>query len=195
MVYRANQPFYITKQEPRDFVVVRANVEPSFFIVTADPAEDHMVSSEVWSGRYTQDVTNIVQYLIADWKKRWGGLANKAEAPLFVDVGSNLGWFTLMAASSGMDVRAFDPQERVMRFLRMSVSMLEDPSRVKLFNAAVSPEGGTVNMVQNEHNFGGTHVSKEANGGVAVTTDKIDTAVEQGGGVFITRVDAAGHRH
>ena len=56
----------------------------------------------------------------------------------FVDVGANLGYFSLMASSLGYDVIAFEPMSRNARKLARSVARNGFGGRVQLFQDAVS---------------------------------------------------------
>ena len=65
----------------------------------------------------------------------------------FVDVGANVGYFTLLAASLGARVVAYEPTPAVYKRLRENVE-LNGLQNVSLLNAAVAEKAGTLTFHQ-----------------------------------------------
>ena len=66
---------------------------------------------------------------------------------VFVDVGSNIGYFSLIAASCGATVVAYEPTPAVFGRLRENVA-LNQFANVSLVNAAVADKPGTLTLYQ-----------------------------------------------
>lgn len=62
-------------------------------------------------------------------------------APLVVDVGAHIGWFSLLAASYGCRVVAFEPQPHAHMFLNASIALNGFQDRIRLVRAAVTDAG------------------------------------------------------
>lgn len=94
------------------------------------------------------------------------------EADLFVDVGANQGYFSLLAANSGMNVIAIEPQPRLFDCMRRSL----DASDVNFsgFNVAVGTHSASMHLVVPKENGGEAHLGtgggEMAGGDVVVTT-------------------------
>lgn len=62
---------------------------------------------------------------------------------LVVDVGANIGYFTLLAANYGCRVQAFEPHELNLALLRSSIALNELDERVRLHQVALGSDEGT----------------------------------------------------
>jgi FkbM family methyltransferase len=122
--------------------------------VIGDPKEDHTMSSMLWDGWYEPPVTRLAAHVLDG-----GGAAPCRPGPTtVVDVGANLGWFTLLAAARGYRVVAFDVQEGIITKLRQSVSLNGWAHRVHLHRGAVGPDGARIALSEGGHNWGGVSV-------------------------------------
>ena len=175
VLYRAGQPYYHQQQIPHDWIVVRALNEPSFFQVIGDPAQDHLVSSMLWDGWYENDESQVVLHLLAS--------ACSPDNSLFVDVGANLGWFSMLAASRGYSVVAFEPQAHLVQLVKLSIALNEFSDRVVLHERPVGAEDGIpVTLRSAAHNWGGVAVEVVQDARAAETertllTIALDTAL------------------
>ncbi|MET0459454.1 MAG: FkbM family methyltransferase [Ilumatobacteraceae bacterium] len=87
-----------------------------------------------------------------------------------VDLGANVGLFTLHAASKGARVFSFEPNPECFERLRSNVRLNDATSSVALFNEAVSDEAGRGQLtVERGGSTGGT-VQRGGEGGIRMTT-------------------------
>lgn len=148
---------------------------PVFSMDTHDPlTQDVFISGAVHEGRQPWDVfiwDRIVQLTPA----HPSGL-------VFVDVGANLGFFSLAAASLGYRVIAFEPMTRNLWKLARSVSRNAFQQRVTLYqNAVTSSDGQLVSLRE-------TDVLNQGNGQL-VNLESNHTLPQQGGVYGIDFVD------
>ena len=167
--HRAGQPYHSegsgsssSPSIPRDFVIVRTRTQPDFLMFVGDPDQDHMVSSMVWDGYYEPQVSAVVHALLTGVCGDSVGVRNhtKPGPLLVVDVGANLGWFSLFAAAHGPHVHvvAVEPQPRATRLLRHSIAANGLQAQITLHEAGVATaEFGAVMLSQGQagHNWGG----------------------------------------
>jgi FkbM family methyltransferase len=91
--------------------------------------------------------------------------------PLLVDIGANIGFYTLAAAAAGFDVYAFEPVPRNAEMLRASLERNRLAHRVTLHTFALGQEPTTLSMGVSSDNQGAvSHLKNRAN----YTTSKID---------------------
>jgi FkbM family methyltransferase len=74
---------------------------------------------------------------------------SSGNAPLVLDVGANQGYFTLLAASHGCRVRAYEPNTRLCSILAASVALNGFSDRVTIVNAGVGSKPGVLRFDQN----------------------------------------------
>lgn len=75
--------------------------------------------------------------------------------PRLVDVGANIGFYTLAAASAGADAYAFEPVPRNVAMLQMSVEKNRLQHRVRVHAFAASDVPRTLTMGRSSRNQGG----------------------------------------
>lgn len=75
---------------------------------------------------------------------------------LFIDVGANVGWYTLLAAGMfASHVYAFEPNPRMVQLLRKTISVNGYKDRVTVTPAACGSEAGTAVLDVNPDEAGG----------------------------------------
>ena len=136
---------------------------PPFEINTHDPvAQDVYISASVHRGaRWDPFLWTLLAYLLAAPP----ALAPFAAPPVavVVDVGANLGYFSLMAAALGHRVVAFEPMGRNAAKLQASIARNAGFSeRIALYQNAVASRAGEVVALA------ATHPSNQGNGQVVV---------------------------
>ena len=188
------EPEYLTDH----WGIVDFKPVPAFFINTHDPvSQDQYISASVHQHDRPWD-----SYI-------WDRLVSLNTAPdgqVFVDVGANLGYFTLAAASLGYKVIAFEPMSRNAQKLAKSIQRNEQfASRVTLYqNAVTALSGQPVTLHE-------THHSNQGNGQIVVSdADIMDgildhddnvlhsvtlSEVLQGVNTFIVKIDVEGHEN
>jgi FkbM family methyltransferase len=77
----------------------------------------------------------------------------------FIDVGANVGWYTLLACGLGAGhVFSFEPNPRMAALLRKTIMVNGYKDWVTLTEAACGAEEGTMELVVNPEEMGGAHV-------------------------------------
>jgi FkbM family methyltransferase len=120
-----------------------------------------------------------------------GRLDKRGRPPLVIDVGAHIGWFSLLAASYGCRVVAFEPQPHAHAFLNASIAVNGFQDRIRLVRAAVTDNAppldgsvGTVRMVNPSgwSNWDITEVAKKGDEreGVEVAAVRVDDIVVAG---------------
>ena len=85
------------------------------------------------------------------------GAADKARPPTFIDVGANVGWYSLLAARFGFKVLAFEANHGLAQLLTRSLAV-NGYGNTKVLPIAASDEHGVVQMRINPYNAGGSHI-------------------------------------
>jgi len=127
----------------------KTSIDPSFMINIHDPRTDIAVSQEIidW-GCFECDVMKATVKAIKDYPK-----AN------LLDIGANIGQYSLQAAAMGRQAYAFEPFKGNWRRFCHSIKANDGfHDRIKLFNAAVMHEPTNVKLIVGSRNQGGTKV-------------------------------------
>ncbi len=138
-LHRVHIPDDVSEPEPaflgEHWAVVDFMIVPAFLIDTHDPvSQDVYISGAAHAGIQPWDPF-IWDRIVA--------LSREADKNLiFVDVGANLGYFSLMAASLGYTVVSFEPMSRNARKLARSVERNGWNDRVTLYQNAVGDIDG-----------------------------------------------------
>ena len=119
--------------------------------------------------------------------------------PLVVDVGAHVGWFSMLAASYGCRVVAFEPQPHAHPFLNATISLNGWQGRVRTFWGAVSTAGagGSSRMkMVNRHGWDNWDVTElvpltDPDDGDEVPVWRVDDVVDED--VLLLKIDAEGH--
>ncbi|KAK3576472.1 hypothetical protein CHS0354_028522 [Potamilus streckersoni] len=141
-------------REVRDFQCIPTSTVPSFTICVYSIQEDVYISGSLrQSGTWDLDQTILVQ-----------GALNRFPDAMFVDVGANIGYFSLLARAMGRAVIAIEPTHA--NFLRLQEGVVRNKfsDNILLLKYAISDERTTVIMGKDDHNQGGIAVAKEIRG-------------------------------
>lgn len=196
-VYSASD---VTSIEPAYDTDIWGRVEfppvPLFFIDTHDPVkQDIYVSASVHEGKKPWDSFIWERIVALTPDDVW------YEGLVFVDVGANLGYFSLAAASMGYNVIAFEPMSRNAKKMAKSIEMNEFNFRVSLYQNAVSDESGQVVMLRatDISNQGNAQIIQELpedsdwSYGVDYATTVTLSEVLDGIDAYIVKIDVEGH--
>jgi len=122
--------------------------------------------------------------LVDEWEPLETEVVRELLSPgdTFVDIGANIGWFTLLASTivgeSGR-IHAFEPRPDSSAYLRKSIALNGLERMVDLHQAGVWSEPGHLTLWnRGEDNPGGTHllpVGQDAPGGIDVPIMTIDS--------------------
>lgn len=111
---------------------------------------------------------------------------------LFVDVGANLGVYTVLAATRGNRVVAFEPNPDALRALRQNVNLNQVGARVSVHPFALADYDGSSRM--NLEVQGSSHLVAAEAEGATVEVRRLDGLLETGSnqGLTFLKVDAEG---
>ena len=157
---------------------------PPFLIDTHDPVtQDVYISGAAHAG--------VAPWDPFIWDRIVALSRGVPKGSLFVDVGANLGYFSLMAASLGYTVASFEPMSRNARKLSRSVARNGFAGRVSLYqNAVGTADGRLVSLREtdalNQGVFGVDYVDTVSLSSVLLF------AASQSTGAHIVKVDVEG---
>jgi FkbM family methyltransferase len=111
----------------------------------------------------------------------------------FVDVGANVGYFTLLAASLGARVIAYEPTPAVFARLQQNVA-LNGFDNVTLVNAAVADQPGTLALYQSPDDPEANNLFGDGDHSVEVPAVTLDDEMAERGvqKVDLLKIDAEG---
>lgn len=110
---------------------------------------------------------------------------------LFIDVGANVGYYTLLAAKHGIKTLSYEPNPTVCAYLRHSVVLNNEQARVKVFDVALSNTQGQTKLVIPDRHSGGAFITEAADG-VTVQTERLDEQPIGGYKNVLVKIDAEG---
>ena len=130
----------------------------------------------------TLDTSDFIQrtiFIDGYWERSVGSQINRLirKGGLFVDVGANVGYFSLLAARLGAQVIAFEPNAQCANMIERNAAL--NGMTIDVRRICVSDQVGTAKMyIQDVHNPGAG--SLKATGGTAfdVITDTLDNQIE-----------------
>lgn len=85
------------------------------------------------------------------WEKAVKSVVYNFRGGLFVDVGANIGYYTLMAARNGNRVIAMEPDPDAFKALEKNVHYAGVGRLVDLYNAAAWSENATLHLMKGKH--------------------------------------------
>jgi FkbM family methyltransferase len=144
---------------------------------------DLMHRQIAWLGFYELPLSRRIKELATD-----GGL--------LVDVGANIGYYSLMWAGLRADnkVYAFEPSPRVFRMLHSNIRAAGLDSRVRAFASALGKEKGKVQFdpgPEDQSGWGG--ITKETGEGtISVESNRLDEILPEGLIIDTLKVDTEG---
>ena len=111
---------------------------------------------------------------------------------LFVDVGANIGAFSVLAAGiSGCKAVALEPVPETYLMLRANITLNSLDSNVEAINVAVSDRAGSLRMTDSQDST--NHVLPQGSAdGIVVPSITLDEVVIHDGPVFV-KIDIEGH--
>jgi FkbM family methyltransferase len=95
------------------------------------------------------------------WITKWASQQFK-EHKMFWDIGANVGYYTMMAAASGLPVIAFEPQEDVADLVTRSASENNFDVPVYVCKVALSDKNGDVKMLRPGGHSGAAYIDDSA---------------------------------
>jgi FkbM family methyltransferase len=114
-----------------------------------------------------RDITIAPHIMLqGDWEP-WitdcmAAILQKHKGCTFIDVGANVGWYTLLACGLGAQhVFSFEPNPRMVELLRKTIMVNGYRRQVTLTPAACGAAPGTMELVVNPEEAGGAHIESE----------------------------------
>mmetsp|Transcript_44488 Transcript_44488/g.123101 ORF Transcript_44488/g.123101 Transcript_44488/m.123101 type:complete len:539 (+) Transcript_44488:75-1691(+) len=164
-----------------DVVVASVWPAPHWFHVVSSSQPDHPTREVREKKLWECPLTFLNQWALA---------ACTESSSLMVDVGMNIGWFTLLAAASGRQVVAFEPNPIPRQYAEASVAINGWGDRVKVFPGGVSSDGEKLRL-SFVAGYWGQGAAKRTGDGVRVASYMLDDVVEDRG-VCVLKVDCQG---
>jgi len=125
---------------------------PSFIVAVRNrPASPTIENAIIKGGVFAPSESSIFDYVLRDGCKRRNALG---QPPLVVDVGANLGWFTLLAASYGCRVISFEILPKAVQLIRLSLELNHFTDRVQLYHLGMSHISGNLTVYYNDNDWG-----------------------------------------
>ncbi|QIN94629.1 methyltransferase [Streptomyces phage Muntaha] len=120
------------------------------------------------------------------WITRW--MSNRfPENDHFIDVGANVGYYSMAAAKSGLHVTAYEPNPVVADLLERAAK--HNRVEINLQRLALSNRAGKKKLAVPEGHSGGGHLAKE---GIAVQASTLDKTNAMVGQNILMKIDAEG---
>jgi len=122
--------------------------------------ERDIVSKQIQKGGWEVEKVSAFNTYFLQYSKRHNIPLSKL---FFVDIGANIGWFTLNMAALGVNVLAFEPMEENIQLLEKSLSLPENVAsgisdRITLFRHGLGVKNQTCVVYSHNINVGDGHV-------------------------------------
>jgi FkbM family methyltransferase len=151
-------PVSITKNKRETITVTKQNEEYSFSIEVY--RRNDIVSEVVRSPQsWDQDIANMNSYFKEYSSKHNIPLANLT----FIDIGANIGWFSLNMAALGVQVIAFEPMQQNIDLFNQSLQKTDNiasgvSGRIKLYPHGLGTKDQMCIIYSHDINVGDGHV-------------------------------------
>lgn len=159
-------------------------VEVAGMVLALNPDDQYLTEVILDSGTYEGPESAVVRDLL-----------NPGDT--FVDVGANVGWYTLLAAKivgAQGRVIAFEPEPRSFGYLKENVA-LNGLSNVTLVPKALLDKDGTITFFVHQSNKGAHSVAKSADRPSAIEVEAVTFdgyAKTLGGPIHLIKIDTEG---
>eukprot|EP00123_Amoebidium_parasiticum_P000500 comp11302_c0_seq1/m.5707 comp11302_c0_seq1/g.5707 ORF comp11302_c0_seq1/g.5707 comp11302_c0_seq1/m.5707 type:complete len:419 (-) comp11302_c0_seq1:33-1289(-) len=137
------------------------HIHPQFLIATHGLLPDTVSWFVHATFKWEMDVSNaIFNRLLND---------TYMDGKIFLDIGANVGWYTMIALAKGYNVVAFEPMPQNARLVRLSACLNGWEDRLLLYPFGVSTEERTCEVISDPENMGNgnTVCSEEEKAAVA----------------------------
>ena len=108
-----------------------------------------------------------------------------------LDIGANIGFFTLFALEASARVYAYEPEEK--NFDRLKSQLDENKTAANIYRCAVASDNEGRNLYLNAENIGGHRITHDAGGGIQrVPSITLNQIIEEVGHVDLIKMDCEG---
>lgn len=169
----------------KPIVIARSRAQSPFFIVVHDHEQDTMISKTIVdSGLWDVHVLKALEHIAKDACVKGG------EA---LDVGTNLGFFSMALLAMGCNVRGFEIQPRMVELAILSACINGYADRFQLKLGAVSDVHDAYLLRNNatSGNLGGIGIVKE--GGISATGFRLDMMGDLNSTISVMKLDVEGY--
>jgi FkbM family methyltransferase len=156
-------------------------VPVEFFLDVHDEGDAFVSAAIASSGCWEPFETTVVARLVTD------GWQQTHRAPLVVDGGANLGWYTVVAGLLGAHVLAFEPMPANAHLLRTNVDRNELAATTDIFAVALGSQPGRAALHLSATNQGDHRLHAEESHDPTKRKATIDVAVETLDAVLLGR--------
>lgn len=138
--------------------------------------DDKFIGQRIALGKYEEYETMLIQRMAQDYS-------------VFVDVGANIGYYTLLMAQKCKRVYAIEPDKECFEILKKNVeeNKLEN---VVLLNVAAGAKKEMKNLVKDSENLGNSHLGSEK--GVSVNCERLDNILINEHKIDLIKIDTQG---
>lgn len=98
---------------------------------------------------------------------------------LFVDIGANVGIYSILAAELGCRVIAFEPDLQAVSTLRRNLELNNCEDRVTIVTAAVTDQDGCINFAQGQDALGYLGQNSTTNLGLETRCARLDSEIHE----------------
>src|SRR5712692_869027 len=152
--------------------------------------------------RLELDLSKDLDAFMYDYLSRFGKYEGEVTSTLsalvtkdttFIDVGANIGYFTVLFARQARAVHAFEPVPSVFDSLSRNIS-LNDLKNVRAFQRAVSKESGRLRIFESKISEGHDSAIKrpEHDRSIFVEAVSLDEVIEPSAASIVMKVDTEG---
>ena len=163
-------------------------------ILTRDGVCVNVAGLEVW-GSLQHQYYFLDSLHGGNWEDYAGELFRKALSPgaNVLDLGANIGYYSLLAAKAGGTVQAFEPDPRNIHYLLRNVRCNKLSHRVRVVQKAVTDKIGTVSFYPHESLLESSLFQKLAPGEpMSVECTTVDVSVDERVAVDLIKIDVEG---
>lgn len=148
---------------------------------------------------FTGESMGRIMYYFGDWEPKQNDFFEAYIKPgmLLFDIGANMGFYSLFAATHGARSVAFEPDPDIIKnYLKFNTELNKVPDRIIIVNEAVADKAGTLKFYLHRPGSWGAgrifKLSDENNPTIDVKTNSIDFYVQKYGKPDVIKMDIEG---
>jgi len=202
---RFDPVYHVLVTRSSDFFLTQYTIKATRLrlIKIRDESGTGLVTYDLGQGlRLELDLSKDLDAFMYDYLSRFGKYEGEVASILselitknttFIDVGANIGYFTVLFSRLARTVYAFEPVPSIFGSLLRNIS-LNNLQNVRALRCAVSKEPGRVRIFESKISEGHDSTIKrsEHDGSILVDAVSLDEAVEPSAGSIVLKVDTEG---
>lgn len=190
VIYKENLGIFWLRNVVQCLVKVFRSRNPSALKICAFP-DDHIGRNIAIAGVYEGAGLRAMEWMIEV------GIINSPEQSQFIDVGANVGMYTLSLAECFEHVAAFEPHPVTRKVLELNVA-INGLKNVSVSSYALSNKSGSATLEDNLNNIGAATLegSGGSNNTYSVETKVASTAINEifnDQSISLIKIDVEGH--